>query len=57
MAIAHTCSCMVVVEILVMKLRQGPIDYRDCCVWLILDLGLVNFCWVHETNSAGITLF
>jgi hypothetical protein len=40
-----------------MKLRQGPIDYRDCYVRLMLDLKLVNFCWVHETNSVSITLF
>jgi hypothetical protein len=34
-----------------MKLRQGPIDCVDCSFWLLLDLVLVNFCWVHETNS------
>jgi hypothetical protein len=37
-----------------MKPRQGPIDCRDCCVWLMLDLKLVDFSWVHETNTGNI---
>jgi hypothetical protein len=40
-----------------MKLRQGPIDCRDCCVWLVLDLKLVDFLWVHETNTGNILFF
>jgi hypothetical protein len=40
--------------ILVMKLRQGPIDCHDCCVWLLPGLVLVNFCWVYEINSVAL---
>jgi hypothetical protein len=38
------------------KLKQGHIDCRDCFVWLLLDLVMVNNCWVHETSSVDITL-
>jgi hypothetical protein len=40
-----------------MKLRQGSIDCRDCCIWLMLDLKLVDFSWVWQYSFFASRIF